>query len=185
MVTLLDIKPTLLQLIGIKNPNNLGGVSLFKAIKNADPVPLRHIFIESDFSPEAVRTVYPETRKVLLEGVKLFQIDPITTRVVVKLSMGQMIISSKQYADIYGNWMLALYPQENHTQMPILVNLVSGEWTNDLSSAFAKQSPAMQMLHSLKAHFGQEITICLKYVVHESLHISPARDSTKYHKSTT
>lgn len=158
LVSLIDIKPTLLSFLGI-NFAHLTGESLVAQIlgKRSRVDKLRHIFIESDFSPEAIRTVYPDTRKVMLEGIQLFQIDPQTTRLVVKATMGEMIIHSKQFADIYREWMLALYPQNERYRMPILINLVSGEWTNDLNSIFALQSPAKEMLKALKLFYGNEI----------------------------
>lgn len=157
VVSLLDIKPTILDLLAISAAPS-AGLSLAPQIKGeAGPLAPSHIFLESDFTPEAIRTVYPETRKVMLEGIQLFQIDPVTTRLTVKASMDSMIITSKQYADIYGEWMLALYPQNKDFRMPILINLVSGEWTNDLQSPFAKHSPAILMLQALKAFYGDEI----------------------------
>ena len=116
-----------------------------------------HVFLESDFTPEAIRTVYPETRQVILEGIQLFQINPKTIRLTVKDNMCQMIIKSKQYADIYGDWILALYPQNNHYRIPILVNLSSGKWTNDLHTPFALHSPAAEMLTALQAFYGIEL----------------------------
>lgn len=161
VVSLLAIKPTLLQLIDSKPSSADRGLSLAAKIKGQSildsRMPKQHIFLESDFSPEAIRTVYPETRQVLLEGIHLFEIDPLTTRLTVKDQMGQMIIASKQYADIYGDWMLALYPQSQQQRMAILINLVSGEWTHDLQSAFAKQSPASQMMAALHAFYGDEL----------------------------
>ena len=68
-----------------------------------------------------------------------------------------MIIDSKQYADIYGEWMLALYPQDKKQQMPILINLKTGEWTNNLKSTFAQRSPALGMLKELRLFYGNEI----------------------------
>lgn len=158
VVSLLDIQPTIFQLMEFNQPPS-GGQSLAKVIqgKIKKTPEQRHIFLESDFSPEAIRTVYPETRKVILEGIQIFQINPITMRLTVKDSMNTMIISSKQYADIYGEWMLALYPQSKNDRMPILINLVTGEWTNDLHSNFAKKSPALAMLAALKEFYGNEI----------------------------
>src|SRR5262249_37314617 len=113
---------------------------------------------ESDFSPEAVRTIHPEERKVLFEGIDYFRIDPKTTRVVVRDSMLQMILSSKQYADYYGDWVLALYPQNRKVMTPVLVNLKTGYWTVDLKSEFANNSPADHMLRAMKVFFGDDIT---------------------------
>lgn len=160
LVTLLDIKPTILDLLNIKGAFKRDGVSLAGSIiggKNNETHP-KHIFIESDYSPESIRTVYPETRKVMLDGIKLFTIDPISTRLIIKDEMGKMIIASKQYADIYGDWILALYPQNKEVRMPILVNLKTGEWTNDLNSKFAQTSPAQTMLAALKSFYGSELT---------------------------
>ena len=161
VVSLVDIKPTLLQLIGLSSlfERGKGSESLAPRIlgQRRGVSLLRHVFLESDFSPESIRTVYPETRKVLLEGIQLFQINPSTLRLTVKDDMGEMIIHSKQYADIYDDWMLALYPQDQHTRMPILINLINGQWTNDLHSPFAQHSPAAFMLEALKSFYGAEI----------------------------
>lgn len=166
-VNVMDIKPTILGLLGFKtdhcSKNNIqceSSYSLAPLIhgsqQNVSSKPV-HLFLESDYSPEAIRTVYPETRKVMLEGIQLFQINPLTTRLSVKDSMAKMIINSKQYADIYGDWMLALYPQNNHFRMPILINLTTGQWTNDLHSNFAQHSPSKLMLTEMKNFFGNDL----------------------------
>lgn len=158
VVSLLDIKPTILELLQLPS-STTNGDSLAKLLFNDQTSIAQHqpIFMESDFTPESIRTVYPETSKVMMEGIHIFQIDPKTTRLEVKKEMEQMIIKSKQVAIIEGQWILALYPQNNHQRMPVLVNLVTGQWTNDLRSDFAKQSPVKAMLVKLKAFYGEEI----------------------------
>lgn len=154
IVPLTEIKQALLNLAGIDQHK----VPLAQAIAGEiRHLPRQHIFIESDFSPEAIRTVYPETRKVLLEGIQLFQINPESTRLTVKDTMGDMIIASKQYADIYGNWMLAYYPQSHKDHMPVLINLQTGAWTNNLQSEFARRSPALAMKARLKNFYPSEL----------------------------
>ena len=156
VVPLVDIKPTVLSLAGIHTSPD---TSVLAAIirGEATSVPRQHVFIESDFSPESIRTVYPETRQVMLEGVQLFEVDAKTARLTLKDSMNKMIIHSKQYADIYGEWMLALYPQSNAARTPILINLKSGKWTNDIRSTFARQAPTQLMLTQLKHFYGDEL----------------------------
>ncbi|HEX4044380.1 MAG TPA: sulfatase-like hydrolase/transferase [Gammaproteobacteria bacterium] len=162
-VSLIDVKPTILSLIGVNNQYEQAAgsaISLADSILKTSafkPLPTRHIFIESDFSPTAIRTVYPETQQIVLEGIRLFEVDPKTTRLIVKDEMNTMIINSKQYANLYGDWILALYPQSKAVYAPILVNQVTGEWTNDLSSAFARGSPAIVMLAALKDFYGEEL----------------------------
>ncbi len=159
IVSLLDIKPTVLNFLGIVSHKG-DGTSLSDVIAGKKVAGLEQpdFFIESDFSPEAVRSVHPETRAVMFAGVKFFQINPETTRLTIRKSMVDLILSSKQYADFHGSWVLALYPQTVHQMMPILVNLKSGEWTNDLRTAFAQQAPAREMLSALKRFYGADIT---------------------------
>ena len=71
--------------------------------------------------------------------------------------MGDLIVSSKQFVDFYGPWVLSLYPQHEKPMIPILVNLKSGLWTDDLRTSFAKNSPAKEMLSKLRSFFGQDI----------------------------
>ncbi len=158
VVSLMDIKPTLLDYLdlpfGRSNGDSLEDY-VFGQKNYVNTV--QDFFTESDFSPEAIRSVHPEQRRVLFEGIDYFRIDPLSARVVVRDSMLKMIISSKQYADYYGQWVLALYPQNNKPMMPVLVDLKTGYWTNDLNSNFAKQSPANHMLIAMKHFFGKDV----------------------------
>jgi hypothetical protein len=158
IVSLLDIKPTLFSYLGLpltaSNGKSLRPVLDGKSGVASLPTDL---FIESDFSPQAIHSAHPETRQLLFEGIDFFEIHPVTTLLTVKQTMAPLIISSKQYADIYGAWILALYPDGRDTMTPVLVNLATGKWTTDLRIPFAQQSPAAHMLQALKAFYGQEI----------------------------
>jgi len=158
-VSLLDIKPTVLSLIGIHDSHH-DGVSLKELILGEAKTlgNEAHFFVESDFSPPSIYTAHPELRKVLFEGIEYFQLDPVTARFTVKPSMEKLINSSKQFADFYGSWVLALYPQNQTQMMAILVNSETGQWTNDLNTTFAKESPVAQMLSALKKFYGNDIT---------------------------
>jgi Sulfatase len=157
-VSLIDIKPTILHFLSIQKTGS--GLALNNIILGkANVMPRRDFFIETDFTPEAIRTIYPETKKVLLESINFFEIDPKLTQITVKPELVKMIIDSKQYAIISGNWMLALYPVNKTSQMPILINLKNGKWTNYLRSPFAEHSPAKTMLNKLKEFYGDEIKI--------------------------
>ena len=141
-VSLLTIKPMVLHFAHL-------ATAPFTLI----PTPT-HIFLESDFTPQAIRTVHPEMHDVILEGIQLFQINQKTTKLTVTAEMNQKIIESKQYADIYDHWMLAMYPQSTNRKTYILVNLLNGQWTDDLHSRFAQSSPAPIMLAALNQFFG-------------------------------
>lgn len=156
-VSTLDIMPTVLGLAGVSTPKVDGQTLAPVILGQMKSVPSHPIFMESDYSPQAICTVYPETRNVMLEGIHLFTIDPVTTHLTVKPSMVDMIIRSKQLGVIQGGWVLALYPQLNGSRMPILVNLQTGDWTNDLKSTFALHSPAASLLQQLKRFYGHEM----------------------------
>ncbi len=158
-VSLLDIKPTLLELLNLPNKPS-DGKSLLNLItgKQLSISSQPDFFTETDFTPEAVRSVNPETRKVIFEGIEYIQINPLTTRLSIRQSMVDLILSSKQYADFYGSWVLALYPQNKHWMLPVLVNLENGKWTTDLNTTFAKQAPIQHMLRAMKHFYGKDLT---------------------------
>lgn len=157
-VLLLDIKPTILDFLKI--PDKSSGISLRSVIlgeaTRTHTIP-RSIFLESDFSPEAIRSAHPETRNLIFEGIELFRIDPHTTRIFVKDSMGKLILSSKQYAIIDRDWVLALYPKENGKMTPVVVQLSTGKWTTNMRTSFAQNSPVERMLYALKQFYGSEL----------------------------
>lgn len=158
-VSLLDIKPTLLSLLGLSEKYQDGkSLSDFIRGKKTAVSSQSDFFIESDFSPEAIRSVHPETRDLVFAGIDFFQINPATTRLSIRPSMVNLILSSKQYADFYQQWVLALYPQNKYWMMPVLVNLESGEWTTDLRSPLAKQAPTQHMLTALKNFYRSDLT---------------------------
>jgi arylsulfatase A-like enzyme len=159
-VSLMDIKPTLLDLTHHPLLQEDDGRSLKEFIAGNKSVVVANtdFFTESDFSPAAIHTTHPETRKLLFDGIDYFQIDPVTTRLTVRKSMEDMINASKQFAIYRDKWVLAVYPQNKKLMLPVLVNLYTGEWTDDLRTPFAKSSPAAQMLQSLRAFYGKEIT---------------------------
>lgn len=150
-VSLIDIKPTVLDFAGI-DPQ--AGQSLLAALMSP-LLPERHIFLESDYSPESIRSIYPDIQKTMLQGAHMFRVDPKTTRLHLKPEMKSKIMQSKQYADMYKNWILALYPQHQGGYQPILVNLKTGHWTNDMNSDFAMRSPAKSMYLQVKSYAKQ------------------------------
>lgn len=157
-VSLLDIKPTILALLQIPDSKS-SGQSLAAYVNGWDEVNLKHypIFLESDFSPSAILQVFPDVHQTILQGINIFKIDLQTAHLIVKSDMLAKILQSKQYAVIDGEWMLALYPQNNHQYTPVLVNLNSGMWTIYLQSSFAKSSPVKKLLTQLKRFYGSEI----------------------------
>ncbi len=151
--SLLDVKPTLLSFLKLKNQSV--GISLWPQLLGVTKsIPTsRVMYFESDYSPSAVRTVYPEARDVVLEGVNLFHLDPITTRLTVRPEMLAKIIKSKQLAVRQGDWVLAYYPQSANKLITVLVNSKTKTWTTDVASTFAQQAPLLEMTKELDGFF--------------------------------
>lgn len=153
-VSLTQIKPTILDILF----QQASARSLKKYIDHpTEGVADQHILLESDFSPESIRTIYPDIRKAILEGIQLFEIKAGTLQLVLKKDMEARVIASKQYADLYGDWLLALYPTSAKFSHPILINLHTGVWTDNLTSTFAKTAPIAAMLKNLQNAYGHEI----------------------------
>lgn len=156
-VNLIDIKPTLLNLLGLDDKKS-SGISLASYLyepKLNSPAS-RPLFSESGFSPDAIMAKRATVKSIIELGLQYYRLDPKTGRVIVKDDMGQTIIKSKQYAIMYDQWLLALYPMPD-AAIPILVNLTTKQWTDQLSTQFAKQSPAENLLKQLRDFYGDEI----------------------------
>lgn len=150
-MSLLDIKPMVLTFLHQVSKKSVDANTIKSIVGNS---PEKDFFMESDYSPAAILTVHPDIHKILLEGIRGYRLDPTSMRVILKKDRYDLILSSKQYADLYGDWILALYPQNKKGMIPILVNVRTKQWTDDLSVPFARQSPANHMRLALKHFYG-------------------------------
>lgn len=64
--------------------------------------------------------------------------------------------NQKLYGVISGNWILALYPDDN-TYITVILNLSTGEWIDNLQSDFAKSSPAEKLKRQLQEFYGKKL----------------------------
>ncbi|MCW5590337.1 MAG: sulfatase-like hydrolase/transferase, partial [Legionellales bacterium] len=153
-VSLIDIKPTILDLLHLP-VGQQEGISLAKIIlgKSTPPNSPRYFYLSSGFTPQAVMSTHPNEKLLATQSANYFSVDPKTGYVIVKHDMGKLIIGSKELGIIHQNWLLALYPKLNH-QIPVLVNLASGKWSDDMDSAFVKKSPFTTLLQQLKLYYG-------------------------------
>jgi len=163
IVSLSDIKPTVLKLLNIPDQNKKDqgqGQSLMPYLYHQKPTQLRKLFfIESGFTPKGVESDKISVFNIVFQGAKVFYIDPKTDHLVIKKEAAQqLMINNKQRALYTKHWVLALYPKANHRVITILVNRDSGHWTDDLNSKFAKTAPLYQLLNDLDRYYGDEIT---------------------------
>lgn len=144
-VSLLDITPTITQFLGLKHQKT-DGISLLSAIQNPkhSPLPERFFIMESGMLPNQSFS----EEKVRRLGEKYFTIDHQSEELQLKIAELPSLLEEKLYAAIEGQWVLALYPEKKH-YLPIILNLANGQWSDSLTSDFAKRTPAKRMLKQL------------------------------------
>ncbi|OGT21353.1 MAG: hypothetical protein A3C55_03450 [Gammaproteobacteria bacterium RIFCSPHIGHO2_02_FULL_42_13] len=157
-VSLVDIKPTVLSWLGISFAS-ADGESLLPFIQSVqNRVKPRMIFAETEFTPTAIRTHDISVKNVVFQSLDVFGIDQKTGHLIFKKSAVKKFLPQKQRAVYYKNWVLAFYPDEHENLIPLLIDRQTGQWTDDLTISFARQSPLSQMLFAIKRFYGAEIT---------------------------
>lgn len=160
--SLLDIKATIFNYLKIQPKRPLDGINLGLWIFESGNMdfPKRHLFFESDYSPAAIRSVYPHVEEAIAEGIRFFQIQSGSLKLIVRPNMARMVMSSKQYAVQSGDWMLAIYPHEEFKEVcywPVLVNMKTGEWTDRPHSALGVQGNLLKLESLLTAVYFPEL----------------------------
>ncbi len=157
-VSLLDIKPTLADLLNL----DLGatdGRSLLPYVRQAHHAAPKtdYFFLESGFIPKTISPVSAVFSTLLKVGVSFYEINKTTGYLQLKSKRIHDLIIGKQHSVYFKHWLLAMYPSEKRP-LPVLVDLQTGRWTDNLKTAFAEHSPATQMLQALKHFYGAQLT---------------------------
>lgn len=148
--SLIDIKPTILNIVRYRKSRNDDGISLLPELRQVGKnVPPRTILTETDFSPTAINDTRFSVQDAVYESIDLFRIDPKTHCVVLKKSVIPHLLKLKQFGVYDGDWFLASYPKNAHERFFVLVNRKTGRWTDDLQSPFAKKAPWKVMMKEL------------------------------------
>lgn len=176
-VSLLDIAPTILDLINLPSIKNSDGVSLKAIILNRQYGSAQHrpFFLETGHSISEIETDHIKMEKVLRQGISLYNLDPNNGHIFVKPAVQNQVLASKQRAVLLGEWLLALYPASQRSRfmnnikdswmvesyiLPayyVLANVKTGEWTIGLTSSFAKKAPVFKLRKMLKGFYGEEL----------------------------
>ncbi len=192
-VMLLDIAPTLLALAHLLPLPHADGISLTPYFYDQATPPARPLFLESSFTLEEIEKEGISINKVLAKTVDLYRMDKHSGLVFIKGNAERAMAANKQYAILLGNWLLAYYPVTEHQSLvfdkitqqmvfkkniipafPVLVNLKTGAWTTELSTPFAQNSPARDLLAQLHDFYGDAVNLPVSIDNTErSRHISP------------
>jgi len=152
-VALIDLAPTILSFLNLPLPSHFDGISLLNTIK--DPthlLPPRDFFIESGMFPNQIIS----KEKALSIGKELYTVNLETEELQITPRGLKIIAKQKLYGVISGDWILAIYPDEKRS-IPVIQNLVTGEWTDDLNDNFSNRTPAIGLLQKLKSFYGNNI----------------------------
>lgn len=154
-VALIDLAPTILAFLNLNSVPSMDGISLLHSIINPQQnLPQRTFFIESgmfpnqDFSKE----------KAIELGHILFRVNPDSGELEIKPQELININNNKLYGVIQGDWILALYPDEK-SYIPVIQNLATGAWIDDLHSDFAQQTPAAELAKELQKFYGKKLVL--------------------------
>ncbi|MGQ3889774.1 sulfatase-like hydrolase/transferase [Legionella sp. CNM-1927-20] len=160
-VALIDIAPTIANFFNFNLQEKPDGISLLNTILGKESPPQnRAIMLESGMLPNLA----PTPDKVIKYVKELFQVNPITTYLEIRKDRFATINAMKQYGIIKDNWLFALYPNDNY-YIPVILQLKTGYWTDDLNSNFAKSSPALEMLQELRQFYKKDLST-YPYVLH-------------------
>ncbi|MFC3908692.1 sulfatase-like hydrolase/transferase [Legionella dresdenensis] len=150
-IALIDIAPTIAQFLNLTLPVKPDGISLLPTLLNPAASPAkRSIFLESAananqrFTPESI-TQYAQS---------YYQVNPQSTLVEVRKEQISNLYAGKLFGIINQEWLVALYPDNNH-YITVILRMTDGAWTDDPGSALAKEAPLQPMLAELKVFFNE------------------------------
>lgn len=166
LASLIDVKPTLFALLK-QNGSTPSGVSFANQIMQGKPLDLvnRGVMMQTGLNVVDLQSEQVPVQKMLDKGLNFYQVDPKTGLVTLQESYLPRLIKEKARSIRYQNWYLIAFPAAYFTKVgkleprAVLINLQTGEWTDNLASSFAQASPEKVMLKQMKALFGSNINL--------------------------
>ena len=154
-VALIDIAPTIADFFHLQLKDKADGISLLSTIQHqAEPKKDRMIMMESGMLPNQNL----DLDMMMHFANILYRVNPSSKLVEIKNQQFAYINTMKLYGMKYNEWLLALYP-DDHAYIPVLVNVNSGDWSDDPASAFVQSSPFAPMLRELRQFYKQDLAL--------------------------
>jgi hypothetical protein len=153
-IGLIDIAPTLMNLLMKTSPYRMDGMSLAAWIndkKTSSPPPQRAFIMESGMLPNQALSKAHARRL----AKKYFMVNQDNGFLEIRREQLANLNRMKLYGIVEGDWLLALYPT-NKGYLPIILQLKSGAWMDALDNDFAKASPADHLLHELSVFYHHD-----------------------------
>lgn len=116
-VSLMDIAPTVLDLLGLESPQGFDGMSLAQLLRADLPTPAfddRIRFTETEYNPRGVASAHL-TASALAEAVKIYRLDAHTDRLLVRDTAINTILDGREYSAMLGKRAVAIaVPDPRH-----------------------------------------------------------------------
>jgi arylsulfatase A-like enzyme len=169
-VSLLDVAPTLLDVLGMQPFKNADGISLGTSDNH------RMLYLENGFTTPEIAKANIATDEVVRHFPSV-ALDHKTGLLYITKEAQQRLLQQKQRAIFYDHWILARYPQSTRYSLVqktkfdrsmviksevvppyfILVNTKTKQWTMDLSSDFAMNAPIKLLMSNFTQYNSSEI----------------------------
>jgi arylsulfatase A-like enzyme len=155
-VALIDLAPTILSFLHLTIPQNLDGISLMPAIINSEALTERTFFITSGMFPNQ----FLSKEKAIDIGTKFYRVNSVNGELELNMDHINFLNNQRIYGVIRGDWVLALYPDDK-AYIPVIQNLTTGQWSDNLNSSFSSRTPAALLYQQLKTFYGKKIYLPL------------------------
>ncbi len=114
-VSLVDVTPTILDLLGVRPAETEDGDSLVPLFRDVPGTPARFEqrirFTESEYNPNGFSPENP-TASAIAQAAMVYRVDPRTDRLQVRSDLIGAILSTRQYAAMLGDSFAAAVPNQ-------------------------------------------------------------------------
>jgi arylsulfatase A-like enzyme len=171
-VSLIDIAPTVLELLKMPVLAKADGVSLRNALFNNNDIDIkRPLFMETSLSFTEITQPHISIPEVVKKAASLFHVDAQNGTVSMKPAALNAISQNAEKAVLQDHWLLANLPASTRYRQVgagkfvsyitppqfILVDITTGRWTAELDSQFAQSAPVGELYAKLLGFYGREI----------------------------
>jgi arylsulfatase A-like enzyme len=174
-VSLLDVTPTILDILHLTAINQSDGISLLPHIEQPNNlISDRDYYFETGDKVAEIETDHISIAKTLSARINVYDVDRNTGHIFLKPDAEKSLISFKQRAVMWKDWYMIVYPPEKRNQMAfkngkiktsilevspyvLLLNLKTSQWCIGFNNPLAKQAPLEVLKKKLHTFYGDEI----------------------------
>ena len=153
--SLLDVTPTLLDLLHLPISSSTDGISLLSVMQHPhQPIHAdRELFFENGFTTPDIAKESISVNEIVRSTIHGIMLDRATGLLYINDHAEKSLLKKKQRAVLYGDWLLARQSPDTM----VLVNIKDGQWTTDWHSSLAKRAPLQKLLRDFQQYNGEEI----------------------------